>query len=576
MAQNLALAVEDFRRARLLAKLEGIVGRLTGQSTQLLSYEEVRQKLRARELPSERLEEIPLDAIVGSVGRYRDFTRSFLPKRESSRDRWAHVELAVTSMKGLPPIEVYKVGDAYFVRDGNHRVSVARQLDATHIQAYVTEVETRVPFSPDVEPDDLIIKAEYAEFLERTNIDEVRPDADLTVTVPGQYEVLGEHIEVHRHFIGLEQERHIPYEEAMAHWYDEVYLPVVESIRQRGILRDFPHRTDTDLYLWLAEHRATLEEGLDWGISPEMAADDLVESFSQKPGQVLRRLRRKVLDVITPDELDLGPAAGQWRGERLTTRQDDRLFADVLVAVSGEDMGWEALDQAAVLARRERARLLGLHVVSSEVDQDSAEVQALGPEFNRRCQAAGVECELAVEVGPVQRRVCDRARWADLVVLSLSHPPAPGAIATLGSGLTTIIRRCPRPVLTVPGAPSNLDRVLLAYDGSPKAEEALFIATYVAGRWNAPLVVLTVRENGPASQETLAHAQEYLEGHGVQADWVVESGSVAEAILRTAEAHGCDLILMGGYGHGPALEIVLGSAVDQVLRESRWPVLICR
>jgi nucleotide-binding universal stress UspA family protein len=239
-------------------------------------------------------------------------------------------------------------------------------------------------------------------------------------------------------------------------------------------------------------------------------------------------------------------------------------------------MGWEALDQAAVLARRERARLLGLHVVSSEVDQDSAEVQALGPEFNRRCQAAGVECELAVEVGPVQRRVCDRARWADLVVLSLSHPPAPGAIATLGSGLTTIIRRCPRPVLTVPGAPSNLDRVLLAYDGSPKAEEALFIATYVAGRWNAPLVVLTVRENGPASQETLAHAQEYLEGHGVQADWVVESGSVAEAILRTAEAHGCDLILMGGYGHGPALEIVLGSAVDQVLRESRWPVLICR
>jgi nucleotide-binding universal stress UspA family protein len=576
MSQNLASAIEDFRRARLQAKLESIIARLAGQSTELLSYEEVRQKLGARERPSERLEDIPLDAIVGSVGRYRDFTRSFLPRQEINGGRWARVEMAVTSTGGLPPIEVYQVGDAYFVRDGNHRVSVARQLDATHIQAYVTEVETRVPFSPDVEPDDLIIKAEYAEFLERTNIDEIRPDADLRVTAPGQYEVLEEHIEVHRHFMGLEQERRIPYEEAVAHWYDEVYLPVVELIRQRGILRDFPDRTDTDVYLWLAEHRATLEEELGWAISPDMAADDLVERFSQKTGQLLRRVRKRLVDSITPDELDLGPPVGQWREERLRARHDDRLFADILVAISGEDRGWGALDQAVVLAQRERARLRGLHVVSAEVDQESAEVQAIDTEFNRRCQAAGIEGRLAADVGSVQRAICDRARWADLVVLSLSHPPAPGAIATLGSGLTTIIRRCPRPVLTVPGRPSNLDRVLLAYDGSPKAKEALFIATYVSGRWDAPLVVLTVRETELATQETLGHAGEYLEARGVQAEWVEERGPVAEAILATAEAHGCDLVLMGGYGHGPAVELVLGSAVDQVLRESRWPALICR
>jgi nucleotide-binding universal stress UspA family protein len=576
MAQNLSSAVEDFRRARLQAKLEGIISRLTGHSTQLLSYEEVRQKLGARERPSEWLEDIPLDAIVGSVGRYRDFTRSFLPRQEIHGHRWARVEMAVTSTTGVPPIEVYKVGAAYFVRDGNHRVSVARQLDATHIQAYVTEVETRVPFSPDVEPDDLIIKAEYAEFLERTNMDEVRPDADLTVTVPGQYEVLEEHIEVHRHFMGLEQERHIPYEEAVAHWYDEVYLPVVESIRQRGILRDFPDRTDTDLYLWLAEHRATLEEELGWEISPDKAADDLVERFSQQPGQVLRRVRRRVVGSITPDELDRGPPVGQWREERQRARQDDRLFADILVAVSGEDRGWEALDQAVVLAQREGARLWGLHVVSAEVDQESEEILALLTEFIRRCQTAGVEGELAVDVGTVQRRICDRARWADLVVLGLSHPPAPGPVAALSSGLTTIIRRCPRPVLTVPGTRASLDRVLLAYDGSPKAEEALFIATYVSGRWNAPLVILTVKENGSPGRDTQAHAGEYLETRGVRAEWVEERGPVATAILKITEAHGCGLILMGGYGHGPALEIVLGSAVDQVLRESRWPVLICR
>jgi nucleotide-binding universal stress UspA family protein len=229
-----------------------------------------------------------------------------------------------------------------------------------------------------------------------------------------------------------------------------------------------------------------------------------------------------------------------------------------------------------VLAQREGGRVQGLHVVSAEDDQGSAEVQAIHTEFDRRCQARGVEGGLVLEVGEVQRRICDRARWADLVVLSLNYPPAPGPLAKLSSGLTTIIRRCPRPVLTVPGTPSNLDRVLLAYDGSPKAEEALFVATYVSGRWNAPLVVLTVRENGSASHETLAHARGYLETHGMQAEWVEESGPVAEAILKTAAGRGCDIILMGGYGHGPAVEVVLGSAVDQVLRESRWPALICR
>jgi nucleotide-binding universal stress UspA family protein len=580
MKQNLASAVEDFHRARAQAKLEGIVARLTGQSTELLSYEEVRRKLRARERPSEHLEDVPLDAIVGSVGRYRDFTRSFLPRQESSKDRWARVEVAVTSMEGVPPIEVYKVGDAYFVRDGNHRVSVARQLGAERIQAYVTEVETRVPFSPDVEPDDLIIKAEYAEFLERTNFDAVRPEADLRVTVPGRYEVLEEHIEVHRHFMGLEQERHIPYAEALAHWYDQVYLPVVDLIGQRGVLRDFPERTPTDLYVWVAQHRAALEEELGWEVSPDLAADDLVESFSQKRGQVLRRVHRRVLDAIIPDELDLGPPVGQWREQHLRARQDDRLFADILVAINGEDRGWVALDQAIVLAQCEGARLHGLHVVSTEEDQEDAEAQAIRTEFNRRCQAAGVEGTLAVDVGAVQRRICNRARWADLVILSLNYPPAPGAIATLSSGLTTIIRRCPRPVMTVPAEPSSLSHPLLAYDGTPKAKEALFVAAYISGRWAIPLTVLTVVEGEQVTAEILEEARDYLDVHGVDANLIAaetaKAETVADLIPRVGEEQECDLILMGGYGVGPVVEVLLGSQVDRLLRKSRWPALICR
>jgi len=580
MRETLSSAIEDFRSARFQAQLSELVGRLTGRSTELLSYEDVRRKLKARERSSERLQDIPLDAIVGSVGRYKDFTRSFLPRQESSQDRWARVEVAMTGMEGVPPIEVYQVGDAYFVRDGHHRVSVARQLGAHHIQAYVTEVATKVPLSRDVEPEDLILKAEYVEFLEHTGIRQIRPHADLRVTEAGKYPVLEEHIEVHRHFMGLEQERHIPYEEAVAHWYDEVYLPVVQLIHRWGILRDFPGRTETDLYLWISEHKGVLEEELGWEISPEMAASDLTARFSQKPSQMLKRISRRVLSAVTPDELEPGPPVGRWREERVASRRGDRLFPSILVAIRGDESGWSALEQGLILAQREDARLRGVHVISSVDQQEDPETRALESAFRRRCDEAGVRGEFVFDVGPVHRKICGRARWADLVIVSLNYPPQPQPVARLSSGLVTLIRRCPRPVLTVPYGPSTLQHALLAYDGSPKAREALFVATYISGRWNVPLTLLAVDEDGVDASEASQEAAQYLEAHGVEADTVETTkesyGTVAGSILVTAEENGCDLVLMGGYGMGRVAEAVLGSAVDRVLRESPWPTLICR
>lgn len=573
---SFSAAIQDFRRTRRQAAMEQVMARLTGRSADLLSYEEVRKKLKAKDRGKQELKDIPLDAIIGSVGRYGDFTRSFLPRQDSDEERWARVKTVVTGLGGLLPIEVYQVGDAYFVLDGNHRVSVARELGAPTIQAYVTEIRTKVPLSPDTQPDDLILKAEYADFLEHTYLDELRPEADLSVTAPGQYQVLEEHIEVHRYFMGLEQKQEIPYEKAVGHWYDEVYLPVVQAIRYRGILRDFPGRTETDLYLWVSEHRADLGQELGWEIEPEAAAADLAAQFSPRPQRVVARVSEKLLDAVTPDELQTGPPPGQWRREQLAARRDDRLFADILVPVSGEEVGWHALEQALVVARREGAQLHGLHVVPSEVQRDSEETQAVQAEFNRRCEAADIPGELVLAVGEVPREICERARWTDLVIVNLAYPPAPQPLVRLSSGFRTLIRRCARPVLAVPGALSRLDRALLAYDGSPKADEALFVATYLSGQWNIPLVVVTVIETGRVTLETLTRAQSYLETHGVQAAFVKESGPVAEAILKTAEEHESDLIIMGGYGLGPVLEVVVGSAVDHILRESRQPMLICR
>jgi nucleotide-binding universal stress UspA family protein len=252
------------------------------------------------------------------------------------------------------------------------------------------------------------------------------------------------------------------------------------------------------------------------------------------------------------------------------------MFADILVAINGQRAGWAALDHALFVARYEEAHVHGLHVVPSEARLDDAKAQTLLAEFDRRCQAAGVTGELTLEVGEVARMTCNRARWTDLVILSLSYPPAPQPIARLGSGLSTIIRRCPRPLLTVPRTEPRLRRALLAYDGSSKSEEGLFIATYLAVRWSIPLVVVTVIEMGRTTSDTLGRAQQYLEERGQHATYVKERGSVEDVIVETAEAHECDLIIMGGYGLSPVMEIVLGSAVDAVLRTSRHPILICR
>lgn len=563
-------AMTDFRRLRRQAIIEGLLARLTGTSTALLSFEDVRRKLRATAISDRQLREIPLDAIVGSVGRYHDFTRSFLPRQDSDAGRWTRVMLATSGLAGLPPIEVYQIGDAYFVADGNHRVSVARQNGATCIQAYVTPFRTRVPISPDVQPDDLIVAVEYGDFLDTTCLDESRPDADLRITVPGQYQLFREHIYVHGYYMELEQNRHVELEEAAASWYDNVYLPAVELIRQRGLLHDFPHRTEADLYLWLAEHRAELEQQLGWEISAETAADDLA---SKQDARLLAD--ESLLEMIMPEERDGQLPTPLWRRD-MEQVGNTWLFDEILVPLSGEPAGWEALDQAIIVAQAERSQIYGLHVVRSTDQRYTPATQAMHEQFEQRCTAAGVSGRLAIEVGAVASAIRDRSRWVDLVILQISYPPGPGPLNRLKSGLHTLIRTSIRPVLTVPTAITTINRLLLAYDGSPKATEALALTTYLAGRWNLGLTVLTVAETATASEGIRMGARTYVERHAVHADFVSERGPAGAAIIATAEATASDVIIIGGYARSAVSGLMLGSVAEEVLQARRMPTLICQ
>src|SRR5262245_34512965 len=107
-------AVQDFQSARQRASIQEVLARVTGRSNQLLSYDEVAEKLKLRARTERGIHNIPLDAIVGSVGRYSDFTRAFLPRRDEDKERWASVKAAMETGTGLPPIEVYQVGEVYF------------------------------------------------------------------------------------------------------------------------------------------------------------------------------------------------------------------------------------------------------------------------------------------------------------------------------------------------------------------------------------------------------------------------------------------------------------------------------
>ncbi|HVO41573.1 MAG TPA: hypothetical protein VMT34_03065, partial [Aggregatilineales bacterium] len=205
---SVASAVEsarNFGRARQAAFWEAVWGLLTGKSIDLLRFEEVKHRLRLRDERYLGLQEIPVDKIIGSVGRPRDFTRTFLPRTNAIRSRWQRLDALARGPEGFPPIEVYKVGDAYFVLDGNHRVSVARQLDAKTIEAYVTELPTSIPIDANTTADDLLQKEGYADFLAQTHLDKIRPDSSVILTEPSRYREIIEHISVHRYFMGIEQ-----------------------------------------------------------------------------------------------------------------------------------------------------------------------------------------------------------------------------------------------------------------------------------------------------------------------------------------------------------------------------------
>lgn len=288
---RLAEAKRTWNRARRRAFWSKLQASLEGKDTALLDFNEVSRRLSLRNTRYRGVQSIPLDQIVGSMGRYRDFTRTFLPIRTNLRERWQGVAaLGLESgWQRLPPIEVYKAERWYFVKDGNHRCSVARQLGMTFIDANVWEFTDALP--PHVPEDDietLLLRAEAEEFRRQTGLDDLRPGHDVRLTQPGGYTDMLRQIARYQDVLTKIDETVVPYEEAVAAWYDMLYESSVQLIRDEGVLELFPDRTAADFFAWMMQNREALARRYRGRFQVHHA---LREFQSQHPRTLLARIR---------------------------------------------------------------------------------------------------------------------------------------------------------------------------------------------------------------------------------------------------------------------------------------------
>jgi hypothetical protein len=264
-------AQEDYHRARRKVFLDEITSFLTRRPNELLSFQEVRERLPIQSQAYRGVRAIPVARIIGSVDRYEDFNRHFLPTQTHTQARWENVDQAVLTDIVLPPIQVYQIGETYFVLDGNHRVSVAKEKGMAFVDAQVVELQTKLPLRPNMDQRDLMRLAEYARFLEQTNLDTLRPGLAIEFTSLGRYDVLIEHISAHRWFMGIAQDRPVSWEEAVLDWHDSLYVPLVKIIEEQGILNEFPGHTAADLYLWIMDHQYYLSQEQGRPVGPQTA-----------------------------------------------------------------------------------------------------------------------------------------------------------------------------------------------------------------------------------------------------------------------------------------------------------------
>lgn len=286
-------AQNDFsraRRARLLTEISRRLRREPDDIGLILPFEEVVDSLGRAGQVDLGLQVVPLDAVVGTVDRDAEFDRGFRPTSPRLRSRWERINAAQRRGETMPPVSLYKVGDLYFVRDGHHRVSVAKAFRRADIDAYVTEVTTRLPLEFDTRRPDLPIKDHERLFRERVPLP-AEARRRIALTDPWDYGELAEAVEAWGFRAMQERRAFMDRREVARHWFEDEYEPVTEMLRSGDLVAD--GETETEAYLRVASDRYRVLRTHDW--SEQVLADLRSADIRRRRRRRLppRRLRRR-------------------------------------------------------------------------------------------------------------------------------------------------------------------------------------------------------------------------------------------------------------------------------------------
>lgn len=555
-------ALEDFHRFRSKAAMNRFWAGIRGESLDLLPYSEVSSKLRAVNRTDLGLKEVPLKNIIGSVNRTDDFDRNFRPLSDEDSRRWANVKTAMISpfSRGVPPVSLYKIGDAYFVLDGNHRVSIAKEMGMETIEAYVTEVKSKVGLSSSFTLEELVEKAALADFLEETHVDQILPGIDLSLQQIDNYPLLREHINVHQYYMGIDQNREISYAEAVVDWYDKIYTPVVNEIEKSGLYDEYPQLTLTDLYLLVLDKQHNLKESMGMDFKTE----NVIEFVAEQEGR----------QTITSDSGANEQLSKIALGEEEQT--DDTLFRDIMVAISDLDTENVAVHQAILMNRSRDGSILGVHVLpEKQVSNDYVDV--MESSFYDQLNQQQMKGKFISVTGETNRKLRELSLLSDLMVLRLRFLPGGSVIERVSSGIISILQRGRRPVLFVKDDARSVSRILLLYDEQEKSKEAFFIAAYYAARYQCSLLLINIEKSAGSNQENLQFARDYLSEVNVEATIIhISEDDVIEKLPEWIQEFEISTVMMRGYESSGLIGRLFASHVDRVLEAVSIPVLICQ
>jgi hypothetical protein len=279
-----AQANEDFNKARTKELFGTIFSLFNPTRQELLSFDDVKDLIKPRGESYRGIKVVPVSKIVGSEGRYRDFNKAFLPRHSHTKTRWTNVDEAHLKDIILPPIKLYEIGGVYFVRDGNHRVSVAVSQGVEAIDAEVISLNSELQFDPAMTKEDLkkkVILYERDKFFEATELDKVIDRDELVFSATGRYDEIQKHIEGHKYFLNENRQEEITFLDAAKSWHDTVFLPIIVTIKTENILSRFPGRTQADLYVWIVKHWDELKKKYGEGFSIQRATQDFSAQYGK-------------------------------------------------------------------------------------------------------------------------------------------------------------------------------------------------------------------------------------------------------------------------------------------------------